>query len=70
MKWLVVVSALLASPAVGRGLAGPETMMEIYASTETGTWTVTMTMANGTMCMVASGQGYEAVLPRPAGTEG
>ncbi|MGL5011386.1 MAG: hypothetical protein ACRC6I_16015 [Paracoccaceae bacterium] len=43
----------------GMGLAGPETMMELYASAETGTWTITMTLANGTMCMVASGQGYE-----------
>jgi hypothetical protein len=43
----------------GMGLAGPDTMMEVYASPDTGTWTITMTMANGTMCMVASGQGYE-----------
>jgi hypothetical protein len=43
----------------GMGLAGPDTMMEVYASPDTGTWTITMTMANGTMCMIASGQGYE-----------
>jgi hypothetical protein len=41
------------------GLAGPETMMEVYASSDTGTWTITMTMANGNMCMIASGQGFE-----------
>ena len=45
----------------GMGLAGPGTMMEVYASPDTGTWTITMTMANGTMCMVASGQGYETL---------
>ncbi|MCU0801032.1 MAG: hypothetical protein MUD11_04530 [Rhodobacteraceae bacterium] len=45
----------------GLGLAGPDTMMEVYASADTGTWTITMTLANGTMCMVASGQGYEAL---------
>lgn len=43
------------------GLAGPQTMMELFASPDTGSWTITMTMANGTMCMVASGQGYEAL---------
>ncbi len=43
----------------GMGLAGPETMMEIYASVDTGTWTITMTMADGMMCMVSSGQGFE-----------
>ena len=41
------------------GLAGPQTMMEVYASVDTGTWTITMTMADGTMCMVSSGQGFE-----------
>jgi hypothetical protein len=43
------------------GLAGPQTMMEVFAADATGTWTITMTMANGTMCMIASGQGYEAM---------
>ncbi|MFM2388526.1 MAG: hypothetical protein RLZZ437_81 [Pseudomonadota bacterium] len=43
----------------GMGVAGPSTMMEVYASVETGTWTITMTRADGIMCMVASGQGYE-----------
>lgn len=43
----------------GMGLAGPDTMMEVFASPVSGTWTITMTMADGTMCMVASGLGYE-----------
>jgi hypothetical protein len=43
------------------GLAGPSAVMEVYASTETGSWTVTMTLPDGRMCLIAAGQGYEQV---------
>jgi len=36
-------------------------MVETFASSETGTWTITVTLANGTTCLVASGQNYEAL---------
>ena len=45
----------------GYGLAANQTLMEVYASDETGSWTITVTMPNGTTCMIASGQHYEAV---------
>ena len=50
------------------GLAANNTMMEMFAATDTGTWTLTVTMPNGTTCLVASGNGYEAIaedLPHP-----
>ncbi len=43
------------------GLAGQGAVMEMHAASDTGTWTITMTLPNGTTCMIASGQGYEAV---------
>lgn len=43
------------------GMAPQGRVVEVYASRETGTWTITVTMPNGTMCLVASGQSYEAV---------
>ena len=43
----------------GRGLAADNTVMEVYASLETGTWTIVVTRANGIACLVASGRGYE-----------
>lgn len=43
------------------GLAGQGAVMEVHAADATGTWTITMTLPNGTTCMIASGQGYEAV---------
>jgi cation diffusion facilitator CzcD-associated flavoprotein CzcO len=43
------------------GLAANNAVLEVYASSETGTWTVTVTMPNGMTCLVASGQAYEEV---------
>ncbi len=45
----------------GIGLAGQGAVMEVYAADATGTWTILMTLPNGTSCMIASGQGYETV---------
>lgn len=43
------------------GLAANNTMMEMFAAAETGTWTLTVTLPNGTTCLVASGDGYENI---------
>lgn len=43
------------------GLAGEAAVMELYASDATGTWTITLTLPDGQMCLMASGAGYEAV---------
>ncbi len=43
------------------GLAANNTMMEMFASADTGTWTLTVTMPDGTTCLVASGNGFESV---------
>ena len=46
----------------GMGLAGQGAVMEVYAADATGTWTILMTLPNGMSCMIASGQGYEAMM--------
>jgi hypothetical protein len=43
------------------GLAGDRAMMELFANDTTGTWTVTLTLPDGRMCLMASGDSYEAV---------
>lgn len=43
------------------GLAGESAVMELFASDATGTWTITITLPDGQMCLMASGSGYEAV---------
>lgn len=45
----------------GMGLAANNSVVEVFAATETGTWTITVTMPDGRMCLVASGQGFETM---------
>lgn len=41
------------------GLGANNGIVEIFASEDTGSWTITVTMPDGRMCLVASGQSYE-----------
>ncbi len=43
------------------GLGARGTMVEVFASTETGTWTITVTAPSGVTCLVASGQSFETL---------
>ena len=44
----------------GMGMANNNGVMEMFASAASGSWTVTVTLPDGRMCLIASGQGYEA----------
>lgn len=41
------------------GLGSNNAVMEVFASLETGSWTITVTTAQGLTCLVASGQAFE-----------
>lgn len=43
------------------GLGANNAVVEVFASQDTGTWTITVTMPNGITCLVASGQSFEAL---------
>lgn len=43
------------------GLDAAGAALEVWASAETGTWTITLTRPGGPTCMVASGQAWEHV---------
>ena len=43
------------------GIAGQSAVMELYAADTTGTWSITLTLPDGRMCLVATGSGYETV---------
>lgn len=51
------------------GLSSIGTLLEVFASPDTGTWTVIQTTPKGTACLVAAGQDFThfAGDPRPAG---
>ncbi|MEM7488275.1 MAG: hypothetical protein AAF390_04030 [Pseudomonadota bacterium] len=43
----------------GIGLGTGNRIVEVFASDATGTWTVAVTLPNGRMCLIASGQSWE-----------
>ena len=49
------------------GLGPGNRVVEVFASEEPGTWTITVTSVNGTTCLVASGDSYTSVAALPQG---
>ncbi len=45
----------------GMGIAANNSVMELFASAASGTWTITVTLPDGAMCLVASGEGFEPI---------
>ncbi|MEM8591919.1 MAG: hypothetical protein AAGF13_05275 [Pseudomonadota bacterium] len=43
------------------GVAANQSLVEVYANADTGSWSITVTLPNGTTCLVASGQSFEAL---------
>lgn len=43
------------------GLGANNHMVEVFASDETGSWTITVTRPGGITCLVASGQAFETL---------
>ena len=41
------------------GLGSNNAVMEVFASLDSGSWTITVTTADGLTCLVASGQAFE-----------
>ena len=53
------------------GMAPQGRVVEVFASVETGTWTITITLPSGVTCVVASGDSYENLTEdlKPAGIQ-
>lgn len=49
----------------GSGLRDAETVLEVWTR-PSGDWTLVQSYANGTACILAMGEAWEAVLPPPA----
>ena len=45
----------------GIGMVQQGAVMEVFASDDTGTWTITVTMPDGMTCLVAAGEAYEVL---------
>jgi hypothetical protein len=48
------------------GIAANTALVELFASDQTGTWTITVTGPDGTACLVASGEAFEAIAEAPS----
>ncbi|MDA5095160.1 hypothetical protein O2N63_13820 [Aliiroseovarius sp. KMU-50] len=50
------------------GLATNNTVVEVFASADSGTWTITVTNPQGVTCLVAAGRSFETLneAPTPA----
>ncbi len=46
------------------GLNG-DALLELFASRETGTWTLALTGADGISCIIAAGTAFQTALPAP-----
>ena len=50
------------------GLAGTTALVEVFANLDTGSWTITVTRPDGSMCLMASGEGFQILAETlPAG---
>lgn len=49
------------------GLAPQNRIVEVFASDETGSWTIIVTSADGTTCLMASGRYFESLPLTPRG---
>lgn len=49
----------------GLGLAGDRAAVELWASAETGSWTLTVTLGDGRTCLIARGTDFVAMDEAP-----
>ncbi len=53
----------------GIGIARQGAVMEVFASDQTGSWTIVVTLPEGVTCLIASGKSYETLVEtRPPNT--
>ena len=50
------------------GLGTNNAVVEVFASADTGTWTILFTRPDGVACLIAAGQGFEMVAEAPMAT--
>lgn len=69
-QMIAVLTGQLGEQRRANGLAGPEAVMELYSSDETGSWSITVTLTDGRSCLIARGSDFAAAAmlrPTPPG---
>jgi hypothetical protein len=60
-----IVARLQGAEVAGAGLRDTEAVLEVWTKAS-GAWTLVQSYANGTACILAMGEAWEAVVPPPA----
>ena len=60
-----LLARLKGAEVVGAGLRDAEAVLEVWAKAS-GDWTLVQSYANGTACILAMGEAWEAAIPPPA----
>lgn len=60
-----LVQRMTGAEVTGSGLRDTETVLEVWTRTS-GDWTLVQSYADGTACILAMGEAWEAVIPPPA----
>ena len=66
-KFLNALSSIHSESSVAMGLATNGSVVEVLAS-KTGSWTILVTWPDGKSCVVAGGEGWEALKTTPGPT--
>ncbi len=61
-----MLTQVLGAERQGMGLRDPETMLEVWVTRRSGDWMIVQNYANGTSCIVAMGEHWEATQTGPA----
>jgi hypothetical protein len=60
-----LVQRMTGAQVTGSGLRDSETVLEVWTKAS-GDWTLVQSYADGTACILAMGEAWEAVIPPPA----
>jgi len=60
-----ILTRLAGAKMAGAGLRDAEAVLEVWTKAS-GDWTLVQSYANGTACILAMGEAWEAVTPPPA----
>ena len=61
-----MLTDVLGAERHGMGLRDPDTMLDVWVTQQDGAWMIVQSYANGTSCIVAMGEHWEAIQTGPA----
>ena len=61
-----MLTEVLGAERQGVGLRDPDTMLEVWVTRRNGDWMIVQNYSNGTSCIVAMGEHWEATQTEPA----